>query len=155
MAYSNSDYDVLFKVSQWLVRSLSSSSHPADLAWRPSRAESAAPLSRRTTRRPRREGRIEPFRNPHHRPTDALLPPPRHDSRIQATRASRPVPHSHPSSPNRSPFPVRLNRSPPGASHPNGTQVLLIGDSAVGKSSLVKRYTDDEYDGKVSAARYD
>mmetsp|Transcript_34803 Transcript_34803/g.59809 ORF Transcript_34803/g.59809 Transcript_34803/m.59809 type:complete len:296 (+) Transcript_34803:59-946(+) len=27
-------------------------------------------------------------------------------------------------------------------------KVLLIGDSAVGKSSLVKRYTDDEYDGK-------
>jgi len=27
-------------------------------------------------------------------------------------------------------------------------KVLLIGDSAVGKSSIVKRYTDDEYDGK-------
>jgi len=27
-------------------------------------------------------------------------------------------------------------------------KVLLIGESAVGKSSLVKRYTDDEYDGK-------
>jgi len=32
--------------------------------------------------------------------------------------------------------------------HPSRVQVLLIGDSAVGKSSLVKRYTDDEYDGK-------